>query len=80
MIVYASFEVRMKELWLPDDPQEIEALRRSLLEHAKRLHATRVRPGASPTEDDVEVERVESIGGLYNEPPAPGAEKAPSLG
>jgi hypothetical protein len=68
MIVYVSFSVQMNELWLPDDPNEIEALRLSLLQHAKSLHAERVKPGYSPQEDDVQVERVESIGGLYNEP------------
>ena len=31
----------MDELWLPDDVKEIEALRVSLLEHAKSLHAAR---------------------------------------
>jgi hypothetical protein len=71
MIVYASFEVRMDELWLPDDVKEIEALRVSLLEHAKSLQAARVKPGYSPAEEDVRVERVESIGGLYNEPAEP---------
>ena len=68
MIVYASFEVRLNELWLPDDVKEIEALRLSLLEHARSLQAARVKPGYSPTEEDVQVDRVESIGGLYNEP------------
>jgi hypothetical protein len=67
MIVYVSFEIRMHELWLKDDPKEIEALRLSLLEYARRLHAERVRPGYHPGEDDVQVDRVESIGGLDNE-------------
>ena len=78
MIVYASFAVRMNELWLPDDAGEIEALRLSLLQHARSLHATRVRPGSSPAEDDVKVERIESIGGLYNERAEPGPEEPPS--
>ena len=67
MIVYASFEIRMHELWLKDDPKEIEALRLSFLEYARRLHAERVRPGYRAGEDDVQVDRVESIGGLDNE-------------
>ena len=47
--------------------EEIEALRLSFLEYARRLHAERVRPGYRPGEDDVQVDRVESIGGLDNE-------------
>jgi hypothetical protein len=79
MIVYVSFEVRMSDLWLPDGADQIEALRQGLLEHAKSRHASRVKPGASPAEDAVQVEPVESIGGLYNEPPA-GAVEPRSLG
>jgi hypothetical protein len=78
MIAYATFAVRMSELWLPDDVGEIEALRLSLLQHARSLHATRVKPGSSPAEDDVQVERIESIGGLYNEPVQPGPGEPPS--
>jgi hypothetical protein len=54
---YVSFTVCMNELWLPDDVGDIEALRLSLLEQARSLHATRVRPGSSPAEEDVQVER-----------------------
>ncbi|HEV3459862.1 MAG TPA: hypothetical protein VHG32_25225 [Thermoanaerobaculia bacterium] len=70
MIVYVSFEIRMHGLWLPDDVQEIERLRLRVLDHAKRLQAQHVQPGHPPKEEDVVVERKESIGGLYNEPPA----------
>jgi hypothetical protein len=76
MIVYVSFEVRMRGLWLEDDAGEIEALRLKLLELARGLHAERVKAGYAPKEDDVQVDRLESIGGLgeeHGEGTAPGA-------
>jgi len=68
MIVSASFAVRIGALRLPQDPGEIEALRLSLLQHAKDLQATRVRPGTSPAEGDVRVEHIESIGHKDDKP------------
>jgi hypothetical protein len=62
MIVSATFAVRIDALWLPQDPGEIEALRVSLLHHAKDLQATRVHPGTSPAEGDVRVDHIASIG------------------
>jgi transcriptional regulator with XRE-family HTH domain len=70
MIVYVSFEIRMHGLWLPDDAREIEKLRLQILDYARHLQARHVRPGHPPREEDVEVDRKESIGGLDNEPPA----------
>jgi len=67
MVVYVSFEVRMHGLWLRDS-EAIETLRLRLLEQARRLQAERVRPGHLPEEGDVEVDRVESIGAVPEEP------------
>jgi hypothetical protein len=67
MIVYVSFKVSMNGLWLKD-AKEIESLRLQLLEQARRLQAERVRAGHSTQDEDVEVERVESIGGVPEEP------------
>jgi hypothetical protein len=65
MIVFVSFKVSMNGLWLKD-AKEIESLRLQLLEQARRLQAERVRAGHSTQEEDVE--GVESIGGVPEEP------------
>jgi alpha-ketoglutarate-dependent taurine dioxygenase len=77
VVVYVSYQIRLDNVWL-SGPEAVETLRQELLTLARRLRMEHARPGYPDVEADVEVERVEMIGGVDEDSAAPPSMPSPT--